>query len=65
MVNNYNDFKLEYKLDQYFEGNLTLEELNLDAINLVNEGLKDFLTNKLGTLLSKHQNGHLKLLKVE
>ena len=40
---NYEDFKLEYRLDQYFEGNLTLEELRLDdTFNTINEGIQDF-----------------------
>ena len=54
MVNNYNNFKLEYRLDQYFEGNLTLEELNIEeSLFSLNEGVKEFITDKLGSLLSK------------
>lgn len=64
MINNYEHFKLEYRLDQYFEGNLTLEELYLDeTLSVVNEGIKDFLTSKLGTLLKKASEWSLKIEK--
>jgi hypothetical protein len=54
MLIDFNNFKLEYKIDQYFNGTITLEQLNIDyEISILKEGWTDTFTEKLKSMLDK------------
>jgi hypothetical protein len=54
MVTNYSNFILESKLDKYFSGEISYEDLNIESFLIVtNESISDAILSKIDTILFK------------